>query len=233
MRTRFISVAGLAAALFTGSLALGIATQSCSSGSNPVADAGTADTGEETGPCSDGTIQLLACEGVDGAPPVETFSDEACQALDDAEHRSGVSHDAARAPSIDAPTEAQAVPSTAPFTFRWHNGTVAARTPRVPPRGYTLGDELARWTQLVPSADAHCAPFNGVAYAVVFRANGQELLRAETSRASYTPTADAWTRLRAARGTLELRVEVARFGTSMVTEGPYDQTTPRTFTLTP
>src|SRR5262249_54072703 len=122
-----------------------------------------------------------------------------------------------------------------PFTFTWHpTGLVHRWPPAPPPRVLTFRDELHRWTTLLPAAEAHCAAFGGVAFAVVFKASdGRVLLRAETSHRSYTPTADAWARLQAAQGTIGMTVEAARFSNNAVTEGPFDQTAPRHFTLAP
>jgi hypothetical protein len=193
---------------------------------------------EQTGPCQDGTIQLLECEAPgDGAAAEDLFTDEACDGLDNAEQRSpGLLHDDTKAPGIDAPTEAQALSRATPFTFTWHPTGISIAPVRRnhAPRRYTFRDEIARWSVLIPAAEAHCPPFAGVAYAIVFKnAQGTVLLRAETSHREYTPTTDAWARLTAASGTISMTVEVARFSDNAVTEGPFDQTTPRTFTITP
>jgi hypothetical protein len=182
----------------------------------------------ETGPCHDGTIVLLGCEPVDGSTP-DRYTDEACEGLDTAESRAAAMASDAQAPAIDAPMEGETLPNATPYTFRWHPQGLA-RAPRVRP--FEWRDDLARWTTLLPAADAHCAPFGGVAYALVFGAGGQPLLRVETANTSYTPDADAWTRLRAARGAISLNIEVARFASNAVTEGPFVTATARTFTIT-
>lgn len=221
---------GLAPVVVFGGLVLAV---SCTS-PNPAADGGS-DGGGGSGPCSDGTIQLLECEPDDAGAVEDPFTDEACQGLDTAETRSGVMHNDMQAPAIDAPTEGQAVPGAAPFHFTWHPTGLSRRAPVLrAPRAYTWRDELIRWSSLIPAAEAHCAPYGGVAFAVVFKnAAGQVVLRAETSHRDYTPTADAWTRLRAVSGTISMTVEAARFSNNAVTEGPFDQTTPRHFTITP
>jgi hypothetical protein len=207
---------------------------SCSGG-------GTQDAGADVqanAACTDGTIQLGECEAVDGAPPAETFTDEACQGLDTAETRHAPVADATRAPVIDAPTEAQALPAATPFTFAWHpSPAFSLRAPeRGSPRARTLGfaDRVRQLFTLLPAAEAHCPAFGGIGYAVIFTAsNGQVLLRAETAARSYTPSAQAWMRLTAARGTISMTVEAARFANNDVTDGPVVQATPRTFTITP
>ena len=233
MHAGFLSIATMSAGVLVGTLCLGVVAQSCSGGGGGE-DAGAADVDlYGPGPCRDGTIRILACTAADGGAAPEAFSDEACLSLDDASQRQGVRHDDARAPSIDQPAEGAALPAAVPYTFTWHPGTFALRRTLHAPRALTAMDEWRRFTTLIPEASAHCAPFNGVGYAVVFTAGAQEVLRAETASRSYTPAEDAWARLRAVRGLIAVRVVVARFGASAVVEGPFDQSTPRGFTLIP
>jgi hypothetical protein len=185
------------------------------------------------GPCQNGDIVLLECEPVDGSTP-DRYTDEACEALDTAESRMAPTPSDSQAPAIDAPAEGAALPSATPFTFTWHPQGLAYRIQPAPSqRGFEWRDDLARWSTLLPAAEAHCAPFGGVAYALVFRANNQQLLRVETANTSWTPEGDAWTRLRAAVGTISLTIEAARFASNAVTEGPVVSVTPRTFTIAP
>jgi hypothetical protein len=231
MRTRLLPIVTMSAGLFVGALALGALSQSCS-GSGDAADAGAADVDlYGPGPCRDGTIRIAACTAADGGASPESFSDEACLSLDDVSRRQGVAHDDARAPSIEQPAEGAAIPSASPYTFTWRPGALALRRAR--PRALTAMDEWRRFVTLIPEAEAHCPPFNGVGYAVVFTAGAQEVLRAETSTRSYTPAEDAWARLRAVRGAIGVRVLAARFSASAVVEGPFDQSTERRFTLAP
>ena len=222
----------MTAGLLTGALLVGLAAPSCT-GDGGGSDAGAADVDlYGPGPCRDGTIRILSCSASDAAAP-ETFSDEACLSLDDATQRQGVAHDDARAPTIDRPAEGAALPAAVPFTFTWSPGTLVRRPVRLAPRALTALDEWRRFVTLIPEAEAHCPPFNGVGYAVVFTAGAQEVLRAETASRRYTPAADAWARLQAVRGVIGMRVVVARFGASAVVEGPFDQSAARRFTLTP
>lgn len=65
----------------------------------------------ETGPCSDpNVISVPTC------PTQDSFSDEACQSFDDRTTNGQSTASDARAPSISAPTEGQAVISATPFT---------------------------------------------------------------------------------------------------------------------
>ncbi|MEZ4391852.1 MAG: hypothetical protein R3A48_12205 [Polyangiales bacterium] len=177
-------------------------------------------------PCANpDTISLPDCDvGSD------RFSDEACTVLDDAITR-GLSTDTARAPSITAPTEDQALPAAAPFTFTWSAPTARRGLP--PRRPMTWRDELARWTTLIPEAQAHCAPFSGQAYELRFVIQGQVVLRRQQSLTSYTPDASRWSYLRtqAAGRPIELRIVTARFSNNLVGAGPFVASQPRRFTI--
>jgi hypothetical protein len=195
-----------------------------------------ADSGiDASGPCQNGTIRLLDCEPNEAGVASELFTDEACDGLDTAEMRNGVMHSDMQAPGVDMPTEGQVLPSATPFTFVWHNNGLTLRAPAAPAtRAFTWRDDLVRWTTFLPSAAAHCAPFGGIGYAITFIAsNNQLIFRVETANRRYTPTADDWTRLRAAIGTITMNVEAARFFNNAVTEGPFDEQTPRHFTIGP
>lgn len=194
---------------------------------HPAVDAGLA--------CTDpAQISLPSCT----AGP-DLFSDEACTTLDDAIGRAQA--DDARAPSVTAPTEGQAVSEAAGFVFRWEAPTAAV----VPwgPRGnrgrraFSWRDDLVRWSVLVPEAQAHCAPFTGRAYELRFRVGGAVVLRRQQSATNYTPGPDAWARLRAAAGSnpVELVIATAVFNQNAITagNGPFVTATPRRFTLAP
>jgi hypothetical protein len=230
-RRRIALTLGFTPVLFLGAP---LASTSCTGGSNN--DGGmdaNADAGN--GPCQNGTIQLIDCEPDEAGVVVERFTDEACDGLDTAEMRAPVMHDDSQAPAVDLPTEGQTVAGSAPFTFTWHDtGFTYRAMPAPATRMFTWRDDLTRWTRLLPAADAHCSPFGGLGYAITFSAsNGQAILRAETASRSYTPTSDAWMRLRAAQGTITMNVEIARFANNIVTEGPVDDATPRHFSIGP
>jgi hypothetical protein len=220
LKIRHLSIAlWLVPVLFVGGP---LVVASCTGGENT-----------ETGPCHDGTIVLLECEPVDGSI-ADRFTDEACAALDTAETRMTPTPSDSQAPAIDAPTEGATLPNASPFTFTWHPQGFAFRIEPSPAfRAFEWRDDVARWTTLLPAAEAHCAPFGGVAYALVFRADNQQILRLETANTSWTPEDADWTRLRAARGTISLSIEAARFSNNEVTEGPVVSATPRTFTIAP
>lgn len=169
----------------------------------------------------------------------DLFSDEACTALDDGLARA--QRDDARAPAVTAPTEAQALPATMPFTFRWEAPLAAYRSPGAGPvrlaRAFSWRDDLGRWSTLVPEAQAHCAPFSGRGYELQFRVGGRVVLRRQQSATSYTPGPDAWDRLRTTAGTnpVELTVYTAVFNQNTITpgNGPFAATAPRRFTFVP
>lgn len=201
-----------------------------------------------SGGCTDhthGTDAALACTDPAqislpncSAGP-DLFSDEACTSLDDAIGRAQA--DDARAPSVTAPTEGQAVSEAAGFVFRWEAPTAAVVPwgPRGPrgARAFSWRDDLARWSVLVPEAQAHCVPFTGRAYELRFRVGGQVVLRRQQSATRYSPGPDAWARLRAAAGSnpVELVIVTAVFNQNAITagNGPFVTASPRRFTLAP
>lgn len=157
----------------------------------------------------------------------ERFSDEACAVFDDHITR-GVTVDAARSPSITAPTEMQSLAAATPFTFAW-TAPVAWRRPA------TWRDELARWTSLVPEAEAHCEPFSGRAYELTFKVRGATVLRRQQSATSWTVDAPAWQRLRAAAGAsvVDLTLTTVIFNTNAISAGagPFTSGVVRHFTI--
>lgn len=171
----------------------------------------------------------------------DPFSDEACRSFDDALMRGSPQVDPARSPVIDEPAAGAVLGSAAPATFRWHGQLAGLRMTPLgvplsdpPARAMTWRDELARWTTLVPRAYAHCPPFNGVGYALLFRSGGRVVLRVEQSRTEYTPDAQAWSTLRGAGGPIELTVLAARFRGSLIEpEGGPFASEPRRFTIAP
>jgi hypothetical protein len=227
--------------LILGLLTVSAALAGCSSPSG-ACDGGACPDAGPVSRCL--TAVLPACDR--GADP---YSDEACSALDDAEGRAPATVDGARAPTITAPANQEALPSTTRYTFRW-SAPMAFRISRTPARWLARADarpehaplpaqspsfaqEISRWTALVPEAHAHCAPFSGVGYGLDFRANGRVILRVEQSLTEYTPTPAAWDILRGATGPIEIRITAARFRNSAVSEGPFESPARRTFTITP
>lgn len=181
-------------------------------------------------PCSDRQqVSLPNClmTGGDG------FSDEACIALDDAIRSNRVTVSDARSAAITAPTDMQAVPRATPFAFTWTAPT--AMIPRRRPM--TVGDELARWTSLIPEAEAHCAPFTGRAYELRFKVGASVIYRRQQSALSWTPTAAEWTYLVSAIGaqTAELTIYAASFVTGQISSGagPFTPMATRRFTVAP
>ncbi len=180
-----------------------------------------------TGACADPTLLSLPACAVAGSDP---FSDEACTIFDDRITR-GATTDAMRAATITAPTEMQAVPGATPFAFTWAAPT--AWRPRARPMNWR--DELARWTTLVPEAQAHCDAFSGRAYELSFKVGTRVVLRRQQSLTTWTPDAATWTRLRSAAGTstVELTIYAASFNANQVTAGPFVSGTVRRFTIAP
>lgn len=181
-------------------------------------------------PCADSQqVSLPACAVAGG----DSFSDEACIALDDAIRGSRATVNDMRSPSITAPTEMQAVARATPFTFAW-TAPVASIPARRP---MTVGDELRRWTTLVPEAEAHCDPFTGRAYELRIKAGANVLLRRQQSALSWTPSAAEWTYLTGAIGTqtAELTIYTASYVANQISTGagPFYPMTARRFTVAP
>ncbi|MFO0646992.1 MAG: hypothetical protein U0326_12195 [Polyangiales bacterium] len=181
-------------------------------------------------PCTDRQqVSLPNClmTGGDG------FSDESCIALDDAIRSNRATVSDARSAAITAPTEMQSVARAAPFTFAWTAPT--AMRPRRRPM--TVGDELLRWTSLIPEAEAHCAPFTGRAYELRFKVGASVIYRRQQSAMSWTPTAAEWTYLTGAIGaqTAELTIYTASFVTGQISTGagPFTPMAARRFTVAP
>ncbi|TAK32686.1 MAG: hypothetical protein EPO40_01910 [Myxococcaceae bacterium] len=191
--------------------------------------------------CDDHTVTSAACSdrsviSLPACPTEDGFSDETCQSFDDRTANGQSMANDTRAPSIAAPTEGQAVAGTTPFTFQWMAPTSLRW--RVPaPRALTLADEWRRWTTLVPEAQAHCPPFSGRGYDLIFRSGDQVVFRRQQSGTSWTPDAAAWARLRTAAsgGALALTIQTATFSANLIPSGsgPFVQSTPRRFTITP
>lgn len=184
-----------------------------------------------------GSLTEVSCEQT--ALPACTdgpdrFSDEACASLDDALVRGALRTDAMKAPIVEAPPEGAVLAAATPYTFRLRNQLARLDyAPRTPPalRAMTAWDELSRWTKLVPEAHAHCLPFTGVGYALIFRSGGRVIARAEHSTDNWTPGPVAWSTLVDAGGPIELTVLAARFRESTVEDGPYTPAAPVRFTI--
>ena len=180
-----------------------------------------------TGACADPTLLSLPACGTAGADP---FSDEACAIFDDRITR-GATTDAMRSATITAPTEMQSVPGATPFAFTWTAPTAWRR----PSRPMNWRDELARWTTLVPEAQAHCEAFSGRAYELSFKVGTRIVLGRQQSFTTWTPDAATWTRLRTAAGTspVELTIYAVTFNANQVSAGPFVSGTVRRFTIAP
>ncbi|MDO9020914.1 MAG: hypothetical protein Q8S73_32195 [Deltaproteobacteria bacterium] len=191
--------------------------------------------------CDDHTVTSAACSdrsviSLPACPTEDGFSDETCQSFDDRTANGQSMANDARSPAIAAPTEGQALPGGTPFTFQWMAPTSLRR--RMPvTRALTLADEWHRWTTLIPEAQAHCPPFSGRGYDLIFRSGDQVVFRRQQSGTAWTPDAAAWARLRtaAAGGALALTIQTATFSANLIPSGsgPFVQSAPRRFTIAP
>lgn len=161
----------------------------------------------------------------------DRFSDEACTVFDDAISARASTQDA-RAATITAPTEGQVVPLATPFAFAW-SAPLALRPRLRAPRAMTLADELARWTSLVPEAQAHCEPFSGRGYELRFSVNGATVFRRQTSALAWTPNARDWGIIAGGGRTVDLAIYTALFnnGTIGSGSGPFRAMATRRFVV--
>lgn len=136
-------------------------------------------------------------------------TDEALEALVAAPVKTGM------APAITAPTAGQAIPKAAPFAFTWTEPKQALLR-RMLDQGISLFEGTAY---------AHGDPINGNGYLLTFStAKDAKLVRVFTANKTYTPSADAWNKLVAAKTTINVRVRAATFEDNRViaTGGPFD-----------
>lgn len=164
----------------------------------------------------------------------DRFSDEACTVLDDAINTRASTQDA-RAATVTAPAENERVPAATPYAFAW-TAPVALRPRLRAPRAMTLADELARWTAIVPEAQAHCEPFTGRGYELRFTVNGATVFRRQTSALTWTPVARDWGIITAGASggrTVELTIYTALFngGTIGTGSGPFRAMATRRFVV--
>ncbi len=191
--------------------------------------------------CDESTVTSAACAdrnviSLPTCPTEDGFSDETCQGFDDRISNGQSMVNDARAPAIVAPTEAEALPGATPYTFRWTAPTSFRLRPPAT-RALTFADEWQRWTTLVPEAQAHCPPFSGRGYDVFIRSGDTVVFRRQQSGTSWTPDAASWARLRtaAAGGPLSLTIQTATFNANVIPSGsgPFVQSAPRRFTISP
>lgn len=185
---------------------------------------------------------LLGCS--DGPPaPAATESGSTAPDLADVVYQFGATDeglrvvvgtppvvDDARSPSIAEPgIDDQAYAVVTPPTFTW--SAVAVASP-------TLRQEV--WDALdeglgVRSASAHGDPHSGNVYFVTFAAPNGPLLRVFTTRSSYAPTADEWSRIAAGGAAVSLRVVGAVLENNALVKGggPFGSSSARRFSVRP
>jgi hypothetical protein len=163
----------------------------------------------ENDPCA-GHIQLMG------------VTDEACRAYVEAESRSLVVTDAAKAPAWVAPDAATtSLPAAPPARFAWTKGTLA-RSP---------WKKLLRMIDPLPEAWAH-GDTTGDAYVLIFKdGTGAERHRVMTVNTEYTPGPAAWDPIRAG-GTFSVTLIGVRFTQNVIASGTKPTAAdPRTFAV--
>jgi len=175
--------------------------------------------------CSDdhsheSTVNDACSDG--GAYERVVVTDEACRSYVEAESRSQVVTDIAKAPAWTSPAAGVTkVSATTPPRFAWTKGTLAR----------SMWKKLLRAIDPLPEAWAH-GDTTGDAYVLYFRDGaGKELHRVMTTNTEYTPTAATWDRIRAG-GTVKVTLVGVRFTTNAVATGTKPTAAePRTFTV--
>lgn len=176
-------------------------------------------------------------------------TDEALLALASALEQGAPQPSMSQAPVLSAP-EAGPLPAEAP-TFQWSLGATARlhapggeRRPAGPEllrpgaaarRGGGWAAPLAALFGPVRAAHAHGDPFSGNATLVVFASSSDpKLVRVFTGATEYTPSADAWAKIRGAGGEVTLTLVGAVFEQNRIGDsgGPY-QGSVTTFTVSP
>lgn len=208
------------------------------------------------------TALLYACDHAEEPPPGYTdvllqgsVTDEALIAYAAALDQGAPVDAPTRAPALDSPADAAAIPKASAPTFAWHFGAMAKA-----PRGGSFApdlDENAAFAPLSPapqaarpsrllikplrelfgpvrSAYAHGTPFTGAATYLVFSTDSDaKLLRVLTSETSYAPDVAAWDKLAAAGKPITLSLSAAEFENNRIVQegGPFAGSS-ITFTIT-
>ncbi len=119
---------------------------------------------------------------------------------------------------VDAPDLSEPLSADTPATFEYHLASQASRSPRVepapaaPPAWQRSLRELVKLLGPLRVAHAHGAPYNGIGYFLNFKdADQRSQLLVFTSKAAFTPDAEAWQTLADAKQPLELVITSAYF----------------------
>lgn len=166
------------------------------------------------------TVNDACADG--GAHERVVVTDEACRSYVEAESRSQVVTDGAKAPAWTAPAAGETKLSAAPPPrFAWTKGTLARATWK----------RLLRAIDPLPEAWAH-GDTTGDAYVLLFKDGaGKELHRVLTVNTEYTPSAAAWDHVRAG-GAVNVTLIGVRFTTNTIATGTKPTAAePRAFTV--
>jgi len=127
--------------------------------------------------------------------------------------------DTVRGGVFDSPTDGAKLPATPIPTFSWHTGAAPTDSGVDSSDGALGRSEIRNVRALEGSpfgplrkAFAHGTPTNGKAYFLVFStATNPKLLRVFTTKTSYVPSADAWSKLTSAKVPITVSLETAIF----------------------
>lgn len=125
--------------------------------------------------------------------------------------------DAAKAPSLTAPTAGAKVPAATPFAFTWKASPTASLAPRLTPRAAPHYDGASPFGAM-REAHAHGTPMNGKAYLLTFRSNGATVARVFTTNTTFTPDEATWTKLKDAKS-IEAVLATAQYDQNNIVQG--------------
>jgi len=189
---------------------------------------------------------ILNCEGVDGGA-VPVTSDENFTKFIEAESAQKVVKDPCQSPLLTAPADGSRLdPAHAPtFTFSATHPTCALHRNPGTRFGQLLREDRPRWSKalesslalVIKAAEAHCGAITGENYLFRLAHAGEKdpVYSAILSVTSFTPDAAIWQKALAGRQgqSLTLTIERAIFLRGDISQGPWVQTQPYTFTVGP
>lgn len=136
---------------------------------------------------------------------------------------------------ISDPANGAALPAASSPTFSWSLASGALNAPREAPDPDGFEGTPVRLTLSFGSAtaEAHLPPVTGEVYLLEFvtGAGDANPLRVFTTDTSWTADPDSWNRLKAAGGSITIKLYNAYLNQNIIEEGPYASPEPVAFTV--
>lgn len=138
---------------------------------------------------------------------------------------------------ISAPANGAALPAGSSPTFSWSlvSGAYVPGIRQPSPASEAPGSKALAFSFGSAIAEAHLPPVTGEVYLLEFITGAGEAnpLRVFTTDTSWTADPDSWNRLKAAGGSITLKIYNAYLNQNIVEEGPYASPEPVAFTVSP